>query len=65
MILCIIFIISIDFMHIKYENIREEFVDKRHIVIRWALYLLLIIVIFYFGTYGPNYAPVDPIYGQF
>lgn len=65
MLISIAFLVFVDFMHIKYENIREEFVDKRHVVLRWTLYLLLILVIFYFGTFGQNYAPVDPVYGNF
>ena len=45
-------------------DIRDE-IDKKHIVLRWSLYFALALAIFYFGAYGPNYQPVDPIYGKF
>lgn len=40
-------------------------VAKKNIVIRWSLYLLLIMFIVIFGAYGEGYLPVDPIYAGF
>ena len=32
---------------------------------RWAVWIVLLFVIFVFGTFGYGYAPVDPMYAQF
>lgn len=45
-------------------NVRDE-VEKKHIIVRWAIYYLLILSIIVLGAYGPTYAPVDPIYADF
>ena len=60
--LVIIFVISI----LKEKNIQiRENISKKHIIIRWAIYYLLILSIVVFGAYGPGYIPVDPIYADF
>ncbi|MCR5350058.1 MAG: hypothetical protein K6E20_03600 [Acholeplasmatales bacterium] len=64
MAVSITFLILVEFLHIYSENIRDE-IDKKNIVLRWSLYLALALAILYFGTYGPSYKPVDPIYGKF
>ena len=57
-----IFIISL--LKEKNMNIREE-ISKKHIVVRWLIYYLLILALVVFGAYGPGYLPVDPIYADF
>jgi len=64
MITSLIFLLIVDILHFKYQNIRDE-IDKKHIVLRWSLYFILALAILYFGAYGPSYKPVDPIYGNF
>ena len=60
--LIVIFIVSI----LKEKNIQiRENISKKHIIIRWAIYYLLILSIVVFGAYGPGYIPVDPIYADF
>ena len=51
-------------LHERGVKIRD-FAAKRNIVIRWALYLGLIMYTVIFGAYGLGYIPVDPIYAQF
>ena len=60
--LIIIFIIGV--LKEKNHNIREE-INSKNIIIRWAIYYLLILAIIIFGAYGPGYIPVDPIYADF
>ena len=60
--LVVIFIISI--LKEKKINIRES-LNKKNIVLRWALYYALILAIIVFGAYGAGYAPLDPIYADF
>ena len=38
---------------------------KRNIVLRWAVYIVLIMSVVIFGAYGAGYETVDFIYGQF
>jgi len=45
-------------------HIREE-ISKKHIVIRWIIFYVLIFSILIFGAYGSGYEPVDPIYADF
>lgn len=58
----IVFIISC--LNEKGINIREE-LNNKPIVLRWAVWYLLILYIVVFGAYGLEYAPVDPLYAQF
>lgn len=48
----------------KKINIRESIANK-NIVIRWTIYLAIIIAIIMFGAYGIGYIPVNPMYAQF
>ena len=45
-------------------NIREK-IAKRNIVLRWTIYLILIISVIVFGAYGVGYIPVDPMYANY
>lgn len=64
LIISIIFIFIIGLLKERNVNIREE-ISKKNAVIRWSLYLFLILAIAFFGAYGIGYAPVDPIYADF
>ena len=58
----ILFIISI--LKEKGFNIREK-IANRNIVLRWSIYLLLIVSVIIFGAYGVGYIPVDPMYANY
>ena len=58
----VFFIISV--LKEKGINIRESIAQK-NIVIRWLIYLAVIIAVITFGAYGEGYIPVDPMYAQF
>lgn len=58
----IMFIVSI--MKEKGFNIREK-IANRNIVLRWAIYLILILSVIIFGAYGVGYIPVDPMYANY
>ena len=60
--LTLIFIISL--LNEKGINIRESLQNK-NVILRFILFYLLIMFIFAFGAYGPDYVPVDPIYAGF
>lgn len=61
-VLLIVFIIGL----LKERNISiREFISKRHIYIRWCIYLVLIFSIILFGAYGPGYVPVEPMYANY
>ena len=60
--LLLIFIISI--LNEKGISVRE-WINKRNIVIRWAIWYALILFIVIFGAYGRGYLPLDPIYANF
>lgn len=60
--LAVVFVVSL--LNEKGINIRESLKNK-NIVLRWLIFYLLIMFIFAFGAYGPDYVPVDPIYAGF
>ena len=60
--LTVVFVISI--MSEKGMDVREV-IAKKHICIRWIIYMILIMSIVVFGEYGSGYMPVDPIYAGF
>ena len=60
----LIVVLVISILKEKNVNVRDE-VEKKHIIVRWAIYYLLILSIIVLGAYGPTYAPVDPIYADF
>ena len=43
----------------------RETLSKQHLVIRWGIILTLLLLIFVFGIYGPNYDARSFIYGGF
>ena len=60
--LALVFVISL--LNEKGVNVRES-LRKRNVVLRWILLYLMVMFIFVFGAYGPDYIPVDPIYANF
>lgn len=52
-------------MFVKEKTDVREVLSKQHIVIRWTVYLALVLVVFIFGYYGLGYEAGDFIYQQF
>ncbi len=66
-ILClisVIIILSVDHLKEKGIDIRKSIASK-NIVLRWAVYLGLIMAMLIFGKYGPGYDAANFIYGNF
>ena len=59
-----IIILIVSILKEKGINIREK-IAKRNIVLRWTIYLILIISVIVFGAYGVGYIPVDPMYANY
>lgn len=60
--LVIVFVISL--LNEKGIAVRQS-LQKRNVVLRWAVLYALILYIIIFGAYGAGYVPVDPIYANF
>ena len=54
----------VDYLHERGINVREN-IARTPMAIRWLIYLLMIISVLVFGTYGPAYSANQFIYGQF
>ncbi|MCI6349573.1 MAG: MBOAT family protein [Tenericutes bacterium] len=63
-ILTIIIVFIIGILNEKNISVREE-ISKKNIIIRWAIYYLLIFYLLIFGAYLGPYTPVDPMYASF
>ena len=63
-IIGIVMMLVVGIIQERGKNIREE-ISKKPIIIRWALYYIMIFAIVIFGIYGPGYAASSFIYGQF
>ncbi len=63
-VITLVIILIVSILKEKNINIREE-IAKKPIVLRWAIYYLLIFYLLIFGAYGGNYVPIDPIYANF
>lgn len=64
LIIGILVIFLTDFIHEKGISIRET-AARQPIILRWIVYLTLILSIVIFGIYGPGYNAADFIYGAF
>lgn len=64
LIVALIIVFVISYLKEKNFHIRDK-ISKYNIIIRWAIYFILIFSIIIFGAYGPGYQPVDPIYADF
>lgn len=60
--LALLFVVSL--LNEKGIKIRKSLQNK-NVILRFILFYLLIMFIFAFGAYGPDYVPVDPIYAGF
>ena len=59
---CIVLVISI--LQEKGIPIRKT-LNKKPLVLRWAVWYALILFIIIFGAYGVGYIPIDPMYANF
>ena len=57
-------VFAVSILNEKGISVRDE-LAKRKILIRWAVFYLLIVYIVIFGAYGAGYKPIDPLYAQF
>ena len=57
-------VFAVSVLNEKRISVRDE-LAKRKILIRWAVFYLLIVYIIIFGAYGAGYKPIDPLYAQF
>ncbi|SCY70133.1 MBOAT family O-acyltransferase [Butyrivibrio sp. INlla14] len=64
LILCIVVLISVSFAHERGINIRER-VLALPIIYRWTIYIMAIVFIIIFGTYGYGFDSQMFIYGGF
>ena len=60
----LLIVIFVNVIREKEINIREKIAAKP-LVLRWAVYYLVILYILLFGAYGGSYIPIDPIYANF
>lgn len=60
--LIVVFVIGL--MKEKGHDPRRVIASKP-IVLRWSIYIALVVAIVVFGAYGPGYLPIDPIYAKF
>ena len=60
--LLIVFVVGL--LKERGHNLREA-IDRRNIVVRWAVLYALLMYIVIFGAYGVGYVPVDPMYANF
>jgi hypothetical protein len=59
-----IVLLIISILKEKGIDIRKA-IAKKHIVLRWTIYFVLILSVLLFGAYGVGYIPVDPMYANY
>ena len=64
LIVTIVILLYVDYKHEHDFSIRKA-IAQQHVVFRWAIYIVAIMVILIFGYYGPEYNPASFIYQQF
>lgn len=62
--IALIVVFTVSILNEKGIAVREV-LQKRNVVIRWAVIYALILFVVIFGAYGPGYVPLDPIYANF
>ena len=61
----VLFIVfSVSLLNEKGIQVRDS-LAARNLILRWAVYYAIIMIIVIFGAYGPGYEPVDPLYAQY
>ncbi|MEG2799469.1 MAG: MBOAT family O-acyltransferase [Erysipelotrichaceae bacterium] len=63
--LAIILIITIITDILRNKTNMIEWLSKRHVLIRWTLYIVFIVIAIIFGVYGPGYNANDFVYVTF
>lgn len=64
LLIAIAMLIVIDILIYNKVNMVER-IEKRSLIIRWPIYIFLLIIILIFGIYGPGYSEAQFIYFQF
>ncbi len=64
LIIAIVILMVVDYLHEKGVCIRDT-IAKQNIIVRWAIYYAVIIMLLVFGIYGPGYDSASFIYEQF
>ncbi len=64
LVLAVIILFTVEILQVKGHRVRD-LIAKRHIAVRWLIYIAFIMFIIVFGAYGDGYAAFDPIYAQF
>ena len=60
----LLIVLTISILQERGIHIRES-LGRRNIVLRWILFFLMLIIIFVFGIYGPEYDAANFIYQQY
>lgn len=60
----ILLVLAVSIAKEKGINIRQK-IAERNIVVRYIIYVAVIVYIVIFGAYGVGYVPIDPIYANF
>ncbi len=63
-IVTVLIVLVVSIMQEKGISVRES-IAKQNIVLRWTIYIAMILFVIVFGAYGAGYDQVDFIYGQF
>lgn len=64
LLITIAMLVVIDILIYNKVNMVER-IEKRSLIIRWPIYIFLLVVILIFGIYGPGYSEAQFIYFQF
>ena len=64
LLIAIAMLVVIDILIYNKVNMVER-IEKRSLIIRWPIYIFLLVVILIFGIYGPGYSEAQFIYFQF
>ena len=63
-ILSLAVLLGVDYLHEKGVHIRET-IANQHLIFRWFIYILAVVLLIIFGIYGPAYDSGAFIYEQF
>ena len=64
LVICLLILLAVSLMQERGIRIRDRIL-KQKLVLRWAIYIIAIVFIMVFGTYGWGYNSQDFIYGRF
>lgn len=63
-LVAVIIVFIVGLLNEKGIIVRES-LSKKNVLVRWIIIYALVMFIFVFGAYGPDYIPVDPMYAGF